>query len=57
MFQPNHCGLAVTTARFVRAPPPIVCPSWREVAEIERLPLDFDDYDRFASGDSVVVGR
>ena len=30
--------------------------SWREGQKIERLAVDFDDYDRFRSGDSVVVG-
>src|SRR6266436_1660208 len=30
--------------------------SWREGQKIERLAVDFDDYDRFRAGDSVVVG-
>jgi hypothetical protein len=30
--------------------------SWREGQKIERLAVDIDDYDRFRSGDSVVVG-
>jgi len=30
--------------------------SWREGQKIERLAVDFDDYDRFRPGDSVVVG-
>jgi len=30
--------------------------SWREGKKIERLAVDFDDYDRFRAGDSVVVG-
>jgi len=30
--------------------------SWREGQKIERLAVDFDDYDRFHAGDSVVVG-
>ncbi len=30
--------------------------SWREGQRIERLAVDFDDYDRFRAGDSVVVG-
>src|SRR5437879_3952280 len=30
--------------------------SWREGQKIERLAVDFDDYDRFRTGDSVVVG-
>jgi len=30
--------------------------SWRAGQKIERLAVDFDDYDRFRAGDSVVVG-
>ena len=30
--------------------------SWREGQKIERLAVDFDDYDRFRAGDLVVVG-
>jgi hypothetical protein len=30
--------------------------SWREGQRIERLAVDFDDYDRFHAGDAVVVG-
>jgi len=30
--------------------------SWREGQKIERLAVDFDDYDRFHAGDAVVVG-
>ena len=30
--------------------------SWREGQKFERLAVDFDDYDRFRAGDSVVVG-
>ncbi len=30
--------------------------SWREGQKIERLAVDFDDYDRFHTGDAVVVG-
>ena len=30
--------------------------SWREGQKIERLAVDFDDYDRFRAGDAVVVG-
>jgi hypothetical protein len=30
--------------------------SWREGQKLERLAVDADDYDRFHSGDSVVVG-
>ncbi len=30
--------------------------SWRDGQKIERLAVDFDDYDRFRAGDSVVVG-
>src|SRR5437660_295813 len=30
--------------------------SWRDGQKIERLAVDFDDYDRFRPGDSVVVG-
>ena len=30
--------------------------AWRDGQKIERLAVDFDDYDRFRSGDSVVVG-
>jgi hypothetical protein len=45
----NMRGIVRGTRRlFVR--------SWREGQKIERLAVDFDDYDRFRSGDSVVVG-
>ncbi len=30
--------------------------SWRAGQKIERLAVDFDDYDRFRAGDAVVVG-
>jgi len=30
--------------------------SWRDGQKIERLAVDFDDYDRFRPGDAVVVG-
>jgi hypothetical protein len=45
----NMPGIVRGTRRlFVR--------SWREGQKIERLAVDSDDYDRFHSGDSVVVG-
>jgi hypothetical protein len=45
----NMPGIVRGTRRlFVR--------SWREGQGIERLAVDFDDYDRFLGGDSVSVG-
>ena len=45
----NMPGIVRGTRRlFVR--------SWRDGQRIERLAVDFDDYDRFRAGDSVVVG-
>src|SRR5947207_10719599 len=45
----NMPGIVRGTRRlFVR--------SWREGQGIERLAVDFDDYDRFRAGDSVSVG-
>src|SRR5213595_609869 len=44
----NMPGIVRARRLFVR--------SWREGQGIERLAVDFDDYDRFRAGDSVSVG-
>ena len=44
----NMPGIVRARRLFVR--------SWRAGQKIERLAVDFDDYDRFRAGDSVVVG-
>lgn len=41
---------------IVRGTRRLIVRSWRDGQKIERLAVDFDDYDRFSAGDAVSVG-
>ena len=41
---------------MVRGSRRLFVPSWRPGQRVERLAVDYDDYDRFHDGDAVVVG-
>ena len=41
---------------LVRGSRRLVVPSWRPGQKVERLPVDADDFDRFAVGDRIEVG-
>src|SRR5467141_3122593 len=55
-FHPTIVDSRYNMPGIVRGTRRLFVHSWREGQKIERLAVDFDDYDRFRTGDSVVVG-
>jgi hypothetical protein len=55
---PQHCGARVVGKFAISAPLPIrrlVVTSWRDGRRVERVPVERDDFQRFRSGDAIVV--